>query len=54
MDYFDLAYYYQINSYQHYHLFIMKSTPVICGIDLGSWTVKISVFNGEKFEVLTN
>ncbi len=32
----------------------MKSTPVICGIDIGSWTVKICAYDGQKFEVLTN
>lgn len=37
-----------------YFLIIMKSTPVICGIDLGSWTFKLSVFSGDNFEILTN
>jgi molecular chaperone DnaK (HSP70) len=32
----------------------MKSTPVICGMDLGSWSFKLCAFNGEKLEVLTN
>ncbi len=32
----------------------MQSTPVICGIDIGSWTFKISSYDGQKFEVLTN
>lgn len=32
----------------------MKSTPVICGLDLGSWTLKLSAFSGDNFEILTN
>jgi hypothetical protein len=26
-----------------------KAEPVICGIDIGSWTVKIACYDGEKF-----
>lgn len=32
----------------------MKSTPVVCGIDLGSWTTKVAVFSGDQFTILTN
>lgn len=32
----------------------MESTSVICGIDLGSWSIKISVFSGDGFQILTN
>lgn len=35
-------------------LIIMKSTPAICGIDLGSWTFKLCAFNGDRFDILTN
>lgn len=32
----------------------MESTSVICGIDIGSWSIKISVFSGDGFQILTN
>ena len=28
--------------------------PVICGIDIGSWSVKIGCYDGSKFDILTN
>jgi molecular chaperone DnaK (HSP70) len=31
-----------------------KLEPVICGIDIGSWTVKIGCYDGSKFDILTN
>ncbi len=31
-----------------------KLDPVICGIDIGSWTVKIGCYDGSKFDILTN
>ena len=31
-----------------------KAEPVICGIDIGAWTVKIGCYDGDKFEILTN
>ena len=35
-------------------IILMKGRPVIVGVDIGSWTLKICAFNGEKLEVLTN
>jgi hypothetical protein len=32
----------------------IKSEPIICGIDIGAWTLKIAAYDGEKFEILTN
>ncbi len=31
-----------------------KLQPAICGIDIGSWTVKIGCYDGSKFDILTN
>jgi len=31
-----------------------KLDPIICGIDIGSWTVKIGCYDGNKFDILTN
>ncbi len=30
-------------------IYTMKSTNVICGIDIGSWTAKICAYDGQKF-----
>jgi molecular chaperone DnaK (HSP70) len=32
----------------------MKPSAVIVGVDVGSWSLKLCAFNGEKLEVLTN
>ncbi len=31
-----------------------KLDPIICGIDIGSWTVKIGCYDGNTFDILTN
>lgn len=31
-----------------------KMDPVICGIDIGSWTVKIACYDGTNFDIMTN
>lgn len=31
-----------------------KLDPVICGIDIGSWTVKIGCYDWTNFEIMTN
>lgn len=32
----------------------MQLKPVICGVDIGSWTFKVCAYDGSKFEILTN
>jgi molecular chaperone DnaK (HSP70) len=32
----------------------MEIRPVVCGVDIGSWTFKVCAYDGKHFEVLTN
>lgn len=40
-------------TYPEYYLLIMQKAVVV-GVDIGSWTFKVSAFENQRFEILTN